>query len=91
MVKVRKRDGNCEDLDTKKLRRSIEKAALDAGLILDEKRSKIGKLVKTIVDKAMQDGSIETKVIRRIILEDLDRFEPEISRSWRDFDKKYKA
>jgi transcriptional repressor NrdR len=91
LVKVVKRDGKMEEFDIKKVRRSIEKAVLDANLILDEKKSTIGKMVKTVVDTAVKNGKIESKAIRKMIIEDFDRVDSSITRSWMNFEKKYKS
>jgi transcriptional regulator NrdR family protein len=91
MFKVIKRNGKAVPFDERKLRRSIEKAVLDAGHKLDDKKSLVGRILNEVIDKFGNNGPVETKDLREAILDELDRAEPSISKSWRSFDKKYKS
>ena len=91
VIVVVKRDGKTETFDIKKLRRSIQKAMMDAGCDIEEKKAHIGRLAKEVADVAAKEKRIETKEVKRMILAEFDRMDPSVSRSWRSFDHKFKS
>lgn len=90
LTTVIKRDGRTELYDSSKVRKSIEKAVLDADKSIDGNKPMIIQLVNDVNTKVRTDGRIESKEIRDMILFDLDRLDPATSGSWRRFDSKYK-
>jgi len=90
MTTVIKRDGRTELYDSSKVRKSIEKAVLDADKSINGNKPMIIQLVNDVSTKVKAEGKIESKVIRDMILTNLDRLDPASSRSWREFDSRYK-
>lgn len=90
MPTVIKRDGNKELFDPGKVRRSIEKAAIDAGLELKRRKDIIEKVAKGAIRSAKEKGEITTGALREQILKQLDTVEQRVSDAWRRFDGKYK-
>jgi len=90
MTEVRKRLGHTEAFDPNKIRRAIQKAVLDAGYTLDEKKELINDVAQNVIDKSSEMKEIDTKTIRDSILVKMDNVEPSIAQSWRRFDDKYK-
>jgi transcriptional repressor NrdR len=90
ILEVRKRLGHTEAFDHNKIRRSIQKAVLDAGYTLDEKKELIDEVSDTIIKKSKEQREIDSKSIRNSILVNIEKVEPSIAQSWRRFDEKYK-
>jgi transcriptional regulator NrdR family protein len=90
MTVVKKRVGHTEPFDPNKIRRSIQKAVLDAGYTLDEKKELIDEVSGNIIEKSKEEREIDTETIRNSILVKIDEVEPSIVQSWRRFDSKYK-
>jgi transcriptional regulator NrdR family protein len=90
MTEVRKRLGHTEAFDSNKIRRSIQKAVLDAGYSLDEKKELIEEVSNSIIEKSKEQREIDSKSIRRSILVNIEKIQPSIAQSWRRFDDKYK-
>jgi len=91
VIIVIKRDGKTEAFDLKKVRRSIQKAMMDTGCDIEERKGQIGRIVKGVAEVATKEKSIGTKDIKRLILEEFDRIDPAVSKSWRSFDRKFKS
>lgn len=95
MVEIKKRSGIIELFDREKIMRSIKKASIDACYPKDQ----ISILADVTTDDAIsasikemgeKEGEIDTDIIRKNVLHNLDSFEPSVSKSWRKFDTKYK-
>ncbi|HIH61774.1 MAG TPA: transcriptional regulator [Methanobacteriales archaeon] len=91
MMRVIKRRGKLEPYKPSKIRASLEKATIDAGYSLDEKKEIIDKIYETVTRKLEGKEEIKTDTIRMCLLTELDKCEPYIARSWRRFEKKYKS
>lgn len=91
MAKVIKRKGKVEPFKPDKIKGSLQKATIDAGYSLEEKKDIIGQVLANINKKLDKRENIESKAIRACILTELDKCEPYIAKSWRRFDKKYKS
>lgn len=91
MVNVIKRKGNVEPFKPDKIKGSLQKAVIDAGYSLEEKKDIIDQVFANINKKLDKEERIESKAIRACILTELDKCEPYIAKSWRRFDKKYKS
>jgi transcriptional regulator NrdR family protein len=91
LTKIIKRRGYKEPFKPKKIRRSIKKAVIDAGYTLEEKDELIDEISDIIMEKVKKKSEIDTDTIRDSILNQLDKFEPDIYKSWIKFDKKYKS
>ena len=90
MTEVRKRLGHTEAFDPNKIRRAIQKATLDAGYTIDEKKELINEVSKNVIEKSSEQREIDSKSIRDSILVKIEKVEPSIAQSWRRFDEKYK-
>ncbi|KUK01397.1 MAG: Uncharacterized protein XD44_0522 [Methanobacteriaceae archaeon 41_258] len=90
-MRVIKRRGKLEPYKPSKIRASLEKATIDAGYSLDEKKEIIDKIYETVTRKLEGKEEIKTDTIRMCLLTELDKCEPYIARSWRRFEKKYKS
>ncbi len=91
MTVVRKRSGDKEPFDVDKLKRSIQKAAIDANYKLEDISGEVDEITDKIVDIANQKIEINSDAIRDHILKELDESNSGIARAWRKFDEKYKG
>lgn len=90
MTNVVKRDGKREAFNPEKLRRSVKKAAIDAGHELGEKEEVVEAAVSGILKQASDRAEMTTDEIRKNILSQLEEADSTISTAWRRFDDKYK-
>ncbi|MEW6011233.1 MAG: ATP cone domain-containing protein [Euryarchaeota archaeon] len=91
MVKVIKKRGSVEGFKPSKIKKSLEKAAIDAGYSVNEKKEILDSVYATINKKLDEKDEVKTDTIRACLLSELDKCEPYIARSWRSFDKRYKS
>ena len=91
MGDVVKRDGKKEPFNAEKIRRSIEKAFIDAGESLEDKREEIEDAASRIINELQDRNDLDTKAIRDRILKELEGFQDSAADAWRRFDSKYKA
>lgn len=91
MTKVVKKKGEIEPFKPEKIRGSLQKATIDAGYSVEEKQDIIDEVYSNINKKLDAEGEIDTKTIRICLLTELDKCEPYIAKSWRNFDRKYKG
>lgn len=90
LTKVLKRKGAVESYKPDKIKGSLQKAAIDAGYSVEEKKDIINEVFANINKKLDKGGEIKTNTIRACLLTELDKCEPYMAKSWRNFDKKYK-
>ncbi len=90
MVEVVKKGGGNEPFDGEKIRKSIEKAAIDAGYSLERIKNIIDETIKDITEEAEKSGEIDTDAIRDSIFNRFEKNESSIVKSWKKFDAKYK-
>jgi transcriptional regulator NrdR family protein len=90
MVEVIKQKGIREKFDPEKIKKSIKKAFVDAGLSLKENRENIEYMTKNIVLLAKEKTEITSKKIRDTILRGLDANKKKVSGAWRKFEQRYK-
>jgi len=91
MTTVVKRDSSKEKFEERKIRRSIEAAARDAKLPEDKVKRLEENVARNIIDYARKEKEIRSATIRENILNKLDVTAPEVSRAWRDFDRRTKG
>ena len=91
MTTVVKRDSTRETFNEKKLRTSIEAAAREAKLPENKVKRLEQNVAKNIVDYARKEKEIRSATIRENVLNKLDVTAPEVSRAWRDFDRRTKG
>jgi len=90
LTNVIKRKGTVEPFKPNKIKGSLEKAAIDAGYSVEEKKDILDEVFNNINKDIGKREKIESDNIRMCILTELDKCEPYIAKSWRNFDKKYK-
>ena len=91
MTVVVKRNRRRQKFDPKKLRRSIERACIEAGLSPAKRRALVEKVAQEVIAIVDEQGTVRTIVLREWILFRLDKAAPKVSRSWRDHDRETKG
>lgn len=91
MTKVVKRKGTIEKFNPNKIKGSLQKAAIDAGYSVEEKKDILDEVFNNINKDIGKKEKVESENIRMCILTELDKCEPYIAKSVRRFDKKYKS
>jgi transcriptional regulator NrdR family protein len=89
-MKVIKKKGKTESFKAQKIKGSLQKATIDAGYSVEEKQEILNQVFSNIQKKLDQKGEVDTETIRGCLLTELDKCEPYIAKSWRNFDRKYK-
>ena len=84
---VIKRDGKKQKFSAGKIRRSIQKAAHEAGVSASRAKELIHDVADAVI-KEYQNKKTKAAYLRRIILRRLDRKSRSVSSAWRRFDKK---
>ena len=91
MVEVVKKGGNNEQFDMDKIKKSIEKAAIDAGYTLKKIETLSNEIAKSIAKEVENKEELNTDTIRASVFSKLEEKEPSIVESWKKFDEKYKS
>ena len=91
LAKVIKKKGTIESFNPNKIKGSLQKATIDAGYSLDEKKDIINQVFTNINKKIDEEKEIKSETIKMCLLTELDKCEPYIAKSWRRFDDKYKS
>ena len=91
LTKVIKRKGTIESFDPNKIKGSLQKAAIDAGYSVEEKKDILDEVFKNINKKIGEEEKVKTENIRMCLLTELDKCEPYIAKSVRRFDQRYKS
>ena len=91
MSAVVKRNGRRQKFDEKKLRRSVEKAASEAGIPEKRRLGLADSVSIAVVTSLKGKKEIPAQDIREMVLARLDRSEPLVARHWRDFDRETKG
>jgi transcriptional repressor NrdR len=89
-MKVIKKKGKTESFKAQKIKGSLQKATIDAGYTVEEKQEILNQVFSNIQKKLDKKGEVDTGTIRGCLLTELDKCEPYIAKSWRNFDRKYK-
>ena len=91
MTQVRKRNGRRQKFDENKLKHSVEAAANEAGVPEDRCRALVKAVTKEISDSVRKEKEVRSTYLRERILSALDKNEPIVARSWRDYDRESKG
>lgn len=91
MTKVVKRKGIIESFDPNKIKGSLQKAAIDAGYSVEEKKDILDEVFNNINKNIGKKEKVESENIRMCLLTELDKCEPYIAKSVRRFDQRYKS
>lgn len=84
---VIKRDGKRQSFNASKLRKSIEKAAKEAGMSAGKRKELIKEISEPVI-KLYKNRSVKAVALRRSILGRLDRKAKSVSKAWRRHDRK---
>jgi len=87
---VQKRDNSKEDFQIDKIKKSIEKAAKEAGYQEDKIFQLIEELAEYVMDSISGLETVDTVSLRNLILNKLDEKYPEVAESWRKYDREVK-
>jgi transcriptional repressor NrdR len=90
LVEIIKKGGAKEQFDKEKIKKSIEKAAIDAGYSLEKIETLINEITKSIEKDAQNKEELDTAMIRASVFNKLEKKEPSIVESWKEFDENYK-
>ncbi len=91
MTMIIKRNGRREKFDTAKLRRAIAAAANEADIPIDRCVALVDEVAGDITGEVAEKKEIRAVELRELILARLDRAEPRVACSWRDFDRESKG
>jgi transcriptional repressor NrdR len=91
LTKVIKNKGKIEAFNPNKIKGALQKATIDAGYTVEEKKDIINQVFANINKKIDANEEIKSETIKMCLLTELDKCEPYIAKSWRNFDKKYKS
>ncbi len=84
-MQVIKSNGTKMPFDTKKIIRSITRAAQDAKLEPEEINKIVNEVSSKVIDFVEEKDKILSSEIRNIILTELDRLSPDVADEWRRF------
>ena len=90
MTIVVKRRGSVENFDPEKVRRSMQKAAIDAGYSLEDKEDLINEISEHVTENLKNEDEVKSDVICEAVLNEMLASSPEIVDAWRKFDRRYK-
>lgn len=91
MTNVVKKKGKIEPFNSNKIKGALQKATIDAGYTVEEKKDIINQVLFNINKKLDEEQEIKSETIKMCLLTELDKCEPYIAKSWRRFDTKYKS
>jgi len=91
MAEVIKRSGQRESFNAEKIRNSIRKAVIDAGIQIEKKKKIIEAVAKKSIKMAERKGQIEASALHDKVLNELDKTDPKVAEAWRKFDQKHKS
>jgi len=89
--KVQKRDGRVEDFQLDKLKRSLEKAAMQAGFSEDQVFAVVEEISSYVLESVEDLETVDTQSMRTLILNRLGEVYPEVAQAWRKYDKEVKG
>ena len=88
---VIKRNGKREQFDQGKLRRAIAAASNEAGVPPDRCEALAQDIVGGLAGELAGRAEVRAIELRELVLSRLDRLEPRVARSWRDYDRESKG
>jgi transcriptional repressor NrdR len=91
MTVVIKRNGKREQFDQDKLRRAIAAAANEADVPPDRCEALAGEVIANLAGELAGRAEVRAIELRELVLSRLDRLEPRVARSWRDYDRESKG
>ena len=84
---VIKRDGTKEDFDGEKMRKSIEVAAIGAGLSMDRTNEVVSQILDIVLKAANGKEEITTSELSESVFGQLNTIEPKIAELWKKYEE----
>jgi transcriptional repressor NrdR len=82
--------GDREAFEEEKIRRSVRKAYIDAGKCLGECEEEVLRIAEEVIAVVRKEDATESKRIRDLIVERLEKAQPDAAESWKRFEERYK-
>jgi len=87
MIEVIKKDGAKEPFSAEKIRKSIAGAAQQADIPEERKEEVVFQVAETVIPMFEGREEIDTRDIKKAILNELDRVEPAVASAWRKYEE----
>jgi transcriptional repressor NrdR len=87
---IKRITGDREAFEAEKIKRSVRKAYVDAGKCLGECEEEILRISEEVISIAKKEDAIETRRIRDLVVERLEKIQPQAAESWKKFEERYK-
>lgn len=88
---VNKRKGFQEEFQSEKLKKSIEKAAIEAGVSENEVFQIVEEISSYVFESVNDLTTVDTESLRSLILSELDKKYPAVAEAWRNYDRTVKG
>lgn len=90
MTKVLKRDKKKQAFSAAKLKRSIEKAAKEAGIVIAKRKKLVREIAEPVTALAKKKSVIKAIAIRKMIFRRLETRAKSVINAWRKYERKKK-
>lgn len=87
MIEVIKKDGVKEPFSPEKIKKSIAGAAQQADIPEERKEEVVFQVAGTVIPILEGKEEIDTKDIKQVVLDELDRVEPAVASAWRKYEE----
>jgi len=87
MIEVIKKDGRKEPFIAEKIRKSIAGAAQQADIPEERKEEIVFQVSETVIPMFEGREEVDTRDIKKAILNELDRVEPAVASAWRKYEE----
>jgi transcriptional repressor NrdR len=87
MAEVIKKNGAKEPFDPEKIRKSIAGAVQRTDIPEERKSEVVAQVAAAVIPTLEVREEVETSEIRETILSELDRVEPDVANSWREYEQ----
>jgi len=91
MTEVIKKNGEKQEFDPEKIKRSVEKAAREVRLSDERLKDIIVKVAQPVIVKIRDQDTIKTEDIRKEVIETVRQEAPEVAEAWKDFEQNKKT
>jgi len=87
MIEVIKKDGRKEPFIAEEIRKSIAGAAQQADIPEERKEEIVFQVSETVIPMFEGREEVDTRDIKKAILNELDRVEPAVASAWRKYEE----
>lgn len=84
---VIKRDGTKEDFNGEKMRKSIEVAAISAGLSMDRTNEIVNQVLNVVLKDVNGKEEVATTELSESVFSQLNAIEPKMAELWRQYEE----